>query len=233
MNTINVIILAGGMGTRLKPVISDSQKVLATVWGRSFLSFLLDQLIQAGFSRVILSTGYEAEQVEAEFGQTYKSLFVVYSKEVSPLGTGGAVRHALPLIESDTILVMNGDSFIDADLNAYIDWFSEKGKQAAILLTRANDTDRYGRITVQEDGCILSFEEKVAKRGSGWINAGVYLLRKSLLESIPFGRASSLEMDLFPHLVDKGLYGYKSDSKFIDIGTPDSYAMAEDFFRFV
>lgn len=228
--TADVIILAGGMGTRLKSVVSDRPKVLAPVAGRPFLSILLDRISRAGFNRVILCTGHMADQVEAEFGTEYKSLSLIYSKEVTPLGTGGALRHALPLISSGSIMVMNGDSFVDTDLSAFLRWFVGKGCNAALLLTKMNDASRYGLVHVDPNGLITTFHEKGVGGLPGWINAGVYLLKKTIIETIPQGRAFSIERQFFPSLAGRELYGYCSKGEFIDIGLPESYAAAEGFF---
>lgn len=231
MNTINVIILAGGLGTRLKPVLNDMPKVLAPVAGRPFLSILLDQISRAGFKHVILCTGHMADQVEVEFGTEYRGLSLIYSKEVTPLGTGGALCHALPLISSELIMVMNGDSFVDTDLSAFLRWFVGKGCKAALLLTKMNDATRYGLVDVDSnDGLITEFHEKRAEGGAGWINAGVYLLKRSVIENILPERFSSLELELFPSLAGRELYGYCSEGKFIDIGLPESYEGSEEFF---
>ncbi len=227
---LSVAVLAGGLGTRLRSVVSARPKVLARVLGRPFLTYLLDQLAAGGARKVVLCTGYLADRVEEILGSRYKTLRLVYSKEEEPLGTGGAIRHALEHFPSDLLLVMNGDSFVDADLIAYLHWFLEMERDASLLLVKVPDTSRFGRVTTGEDGLILGFEEKGTYFGPGWINAGVYLLKKKLLESIPTGKSFSLERELFPRLVEKLLYGYQSRGEFIDIGTPESYAQAENFF---
>lgn len=214
---------------RLSSVLTHCPKVLAPVNGRPFLSYLLDWLVEAGFAEVILCTGYKGEQVRDTFGERYKRLSIRYSRELKPLGTGGSVRHALPLIATDTVLVMNGDSYIDADLNIFLDWFFHKKAEACVLLKNVPDTSRYGRVEVDEDGRVLRFEEKRADVRPGWINAGVYILKTSLLETIPAGRTYSLENGWLPGLVGKEFYGYRCEADFIDIGTPESYAKAEEF----
>jgi len=230
LSDITAVILAGGLGTRLRPAVFDKPKVLAEVCGRPFLSYLLDQLCRAGTREVILCTGYMGDMVQKIYGDTYKSLHLLYSLEDEPIDTGGAIRLATPLFKSDVVLVMNGDSYIDADIVSYVDWFFEKDRQASILLTRVSDTGRYGMVKAEKDESVLAFEEKGVARGSGWINAGVYLLKKSLIVSIPPGKVFSLERDFFPSLVRKGLLGYQCKGSFIDIGTPESYATAEKFF---
>ncbi len=227
---VTALILGGGLGTRLRSKVSDLPKVLMPVNGRPFLSFLLDKLVQSGFRHAILSTGYKGEQIEEAFGAQYKSLRLEYCLESEPLGTGGALRYALPRIETDLVLAMNGDSYVDVDLRIYLKWYSERNRDAALVLTEVKDASRFGRVTMDEKGRITHFEEKGRGRGPGWINAGIYVLKKSVLESTPSGRAFSLEIDFFPSIVGKALYGYKSSRGFIDIGTPQSYAMAERFF---
>lgn len=230
IRNITALILAGGFGTRLQNVVDSRPKVLAPVAGRPFLTFLLDQLILAGFSHVVLCTGYKAENVEASFGQAYKSLSIRYSHESEPLDTGGALRLALPFIETDFALVMNGDSYVDVRLCPHLKWCFERDRDAVLFLTRVPDTSRFGKVIADANGLIINFEEKEKNQGTGWVNAGIYILKKSLLMSMPLGKPFSLEWEFFPSLVKKSLFGRKIDAKFIDIGTPDSYNMAESFF---
>jgi len=230
LSDITAVILAGGLGTRLRPVLSDRPKVLAEVLGRPFLTYLLDQLSYAGARKVILCTGYMGDRLQEVYGDTYKSLHLLYSQEDEPLGTGGALRLALPLIKSNPVLVMNGDSYIHADLNSYVDWFFHIDRNASVLLAKMPDTSRYGTVKVKKDKSVSAFEEKEKAKGAGWINAGVYLVKTSLLKSIPSGKAFSLEREFFPSLVGNGLFGYQCKGRFIDIGTPESYIKAEKFF---
>lgn len=231
ISDITAVILAGGLGTRLRPVFADRPKVLAEVMNRPFLTYLLDQLSFAGARKVILCTGYMGDMVQEVYGDTYKTLHLLYSREDEPLGTGGALSLALPLIESDYVLVMNGDSYIHADLSSYVDWFFKKDQQASILLSRVLDTARYGMVILGKNENIISFKEKGTIKGSGWINAGVYIVKTLLLRSIPAGKTFSLERDFFPSLAENGLLGYQCKDRFIDIGTPESYAKAQKFFN--
>ncbi|MHC4158306.1 MAG: nucleotidyltransferase family protein [Planctomycetota bacterium] len=227
---ITAAILAGGFGSRLQSVVSDRPKVLAEVSGKPFLAYLLEQLSSAGIHKAVICTGYMADKIQECFGDSYGSLEIIYSKEDEPLGTGGALRLALPYLLSEIILVMNGDSYIDTDLSVYVDWFSEGEREAAVLLTCVDDTSRYGSVKINKNKIIASFEEKCENSGPGWINAGIYLLRKSLIASMPAGKFYSLERDLFPRLVGKELYGFCADGRFIDIGIPESYTAAQNFF---
>lgn len=224
------VVLAGGLGSRLRPVVGDRPKVLAEVGGRPFLAYILDQLDQAGVREAVLCTGYLAAAISNTFGERYKSLTLRYSREAQPLGTGGALRQALPYCLSDPILVLNGDSFIQADLGAYLAWFYHNGLEAALLLTSVPNARRFGQVKVRPDGLILSFAEKSGPDQAGLINAGVYILKKSVILSIPAGESFSLEHQLFPQLMGKNLYGYVTRGSFIDIGTPESYLLAHEFF---
>ena len=223
---ITPIILAGGLGTRLRSVVSDLPKVLAPVNGRPFLSYLLDQLLGAGFRCAALCTGYRGELVEKEFGSTYNDLTLKYSREQTPLGTGGAIQNVLCLVETQIILAMNGDSFINADFAAYISRHAREGLPGALLLTHVPDTDRYGRVELDTDGRVTQFVEKASAGGPGWINAGVYLFDKSLFEPFSGLGVFSLEREFLPGLTNGRLYGYQTESEFIDIGTPESFQRA-------
>ena len=224
------VILAGGRGSRLRPVLPDQPKVLAEFHGRPFLAYLLDQLVAAGVPKVVLCTGYRGEEIRTRLGDAYGPVPLTYSHEDKPLGTAGALRLALPRLDSDPVLVMNGDSLIDADLPDYLAWFLGRPGAAALLLARVEDTARFGRVEVAGDGRITNFKEKGVP-GPGWINAGVYLLKKAVLELITPQGFFSLEEDLLPTLVGRGLYGHGVAGKFIDIGTPESYAVAAEFLR--
>lgn len=228
---ITAAILAGGLGTRLRSVVPDRPKVLAEVHGRPFLSYLLDRLGTAGIRRVVLLTGHRARQVRDTFGDTYNGINLAYSEEPAPLGTAGAIRHALPLLTSDPVLVLNGDSFCDADLSLFFFWHSAQDRRGSLLLADVEDAARFGRVAIGEDERIVHFEEKDGRAEPGLINAGVYILSRGLIESIPVGTPTSVEREIFPSWISDGLHGYRVRGRFIDIGTPESYAAAEAFFR--
>jgi len=233
MEHLTAVILAGGLGTRLRTAVADCPKVLAEVGGKPFLAYLFDQLIACGLNHVVLCTGYLGEQVESTFGQRYNSLEIVYSREPKPLGTGGALKYALPLYRSNPILAMNGDSCCMADFKLFYEWYQAHNiSTGAILLTNVDNSQRYGQVDFNHlDGRISEFNEKGLHRGAGWINAGVYLLDQALLASIPNNRAVSIEKAVFPSWLSKGLYGFQSDGSFIDIGIPETYFSATTFFH--
>jgi D-glycero-alpha-D-manno-heptose 1-phosphate guanylyltransferase len=213
----------------LLPVVSDRPKALAEIHGRPFLQYLLDRLSNAGSSRVVLCTGHLGEQIEKAFGKRYRKLQISYSRETRPLGTGGALRLALPYLLSDPVLVMNGDSFCATDLSSFWDWHCRHGSQATMLLVEVPNTKRYGSVKINADGAVTEFVEK-KHDGPGLINAGVYLLSRQVIDSISEGTVVSLEHDIFPALMSHGLYGYQERGRFLDIGTPEDFAAAEEFF---
>ena len=227
---LTAAILAGGLGTRLRPVVADRPKVLADVQGRPFLTYLLDQIAAAGIESAVLCTGHLGEQVQSAFGDRHGDLRLAYSSEPAPLGTGGALRFALPLLGSDPVLVLNGDSFCDFHLDDFLHFHRNAGAAGSMILTQMSDTQRYGRATVQSDGALSGFVEKANAFGPGWINAGVYLFSQRLLRSIPES-ARSLERDVLPRWAGAGLYGYRCKRAFLDIGTPESYAASARFFE--
>lgn len=230
LTSVTAAVLAGGLGTRLRALVGDRQKVVGEVDGRPFLAYLLDQLQAAGIMRVVLCTGYKGEQVRALFGDAFGPMELLYSREAAPLGTGGALRLALPLLASETVLALNGDSFCAADLAAFWQFHLSRRAEASLLLTRITDTSRYGRVVLDASGRIHNFAEK-GHGGPGWINAGIYLIRKDLLREIPPERPVSLEKDVFPRLLTRSFYGYCCRAPFIDIGTPHSFATSQQFFQ--
>jgi D-glycero-alpha-D-manno-heptose 1-phosphate guanylyltransferase len=225
-----VAVLAGGLGSRLAGVAGDCPKVLADISGRPFLFYLLDQLASAGVRRTVLCTGYRAEQVRAACGDRYGSLSLRYSRELEPRGTGGALRLALPLLDSDPVLALNGDSFCAVDLTAVLAGHYASRAGATLVLVWSEDCSRYGRVEFDDAAHVTRFVEKGIEAGPGWINAGVYCLSRSCIASIPPDRAVSLEHEILPSLVGQGLYGSSLGGRFLDIGTPSSYSEAAAFF---
>jgi NDP-sugar pyrophosphorylase family protein len=231
LSAITTAILAGGLGTRLRSVVSDRPKVLAEVNGRPFLAYLLDQLTAAGVRRTVLCTGYLGEMVEQVFGDSFGAMQLLYSRETQPLGTGGALREALPKLHSSTVLVLNGDSLCEVDLPAFVETHVASHAAVSLVLTRVDDTSRYGRVETEADGRVRSFVEKAESQGPGWINAGVYLIERSMLQSLPAGVDISLERTVFPSLIGRGLYGNCCGGRFIDVGQPESYHAAREFMQ--
>ena len=224
-------MLVGGRGTRLRAAVSDRPKPLALVRGRPFLDRLLDQLQSAGVQEVFLLTGHRAHQVEEHYGPRYRELTLHHRPESAPLGTGGAVRQSLAVMTGDPLLILNGDSYCAVDLKAFSRWHHDRGAAGSLVLTRVDDTSRYGRVECDPAGAVTAFVEKGQGSGPGWINAGIYLLARRTLQDVPPDRSVSLEREVFPVWIGRGLLGYPGGGRFLDIGTPESYRQAERFFQ--
>jgi len=232
MENITALILSGGLGTRLRPVLSDKPKVMASVNDKFFLSYIFQQLINANIHHVVLCVGYLSEQIELIYKNKYKQLKISYSKESHPLGTGGALFNALPLINSKLVLVMNGDSYCNVNIKDYYLWHILKKASASIVLTQLKETRRYGQIVLNQEESIEEFNEKShLKMRSDFINAGIYLFSLDMIKNISYKLPCSLEYDIFPKLIGNRFYGYQTQDAFIDIGTPESYAQANKFFQ--
>lgn len=228
---VDVVILAGGTGSRLAPVTSDVPKVLVPVAGKPFLEHLFDQLRKAGAKTVVLSLGYKAQMFTDHLtAHPPDGLQIKISFERTVLGTGGGLRLAYASLARDLLLVMNGDSFVDADLGAFLAFHKEKKAEVSLLLTRVPDIARFGGVETDELGAVTRFSEK-GRAGPGAINSGIYLMERALLRTIPTSRPVSLERETFPSRIGKRFFALAGDFPFIDIGTPESYREAETFFR--
>lgn len=226
------LILAGGLGMRLRAVVADRPKPMAVVAGKPFLTRLFDQLLRYGYRKAIICAGYRGEQIRDVLGENYESLALEYSIEDQPLGTGGALRLAVGLARSQHVLAMNGDSFCELDLAglARAHLFYEAAATIAVLDVR--DRSRAGAIAMDDDGRIRKFEARPSTPSAGLINAGVYMFRREALLEIPPSMKVSLEKNFFASLAARGLlFGWRVDGRFIDIGTPESYASAHRFFE--
>jgi NDP-sugar pyrophosphorylase family protein len=228
---VTSLVLCGGLGTRLREVVPDRPKPLAEVGGRPFVTYLLDQLQDAGIGTVVMCTGYGGERIRATLGDAYRGLRLVYSQEPGPLGTGGALRLALRYVESAAALVLNGDTYCDTELTAFWNWHQRARAEATLLVRRVPDIRRYGQVCLAEDGRVLGFAEKNGA-GPGSVSAGIYLIAQRLLRAIPGGAPISLERDVFPLWCRHGLlYAYSGARDMLDIGTPESYADSHERMR--
>ena len=225
---IDVVILAGGLGTRLAPVLADRPKILAPVGDRPYLAILLAWLQGFGARRIIMSLGHLAEKVVAYLDENMPpGVEIVPVVEAAPLGTAGAVGHVRGHIRSDPALVMNGDSFVDADLCAFVQRHRAVAPAASIICTEVADCSRYGTVTLDEGGYVDRFEEKnSATPKAGLINAGIYLFGATLLDRVEVLGQGSLEHDLFEKLDAGTLLASAGRHVFLDIGTPDDLARA-------
>ncbi|MCD6468888.1 MAG: nucleotidyltransferase family protein [Thermoplasmata archaeon] len=217
------LILAGGLGTRLRKIVPDKPKPMALIANRPFLEYLILQLKQYRLTDIVLCVGYLGERVKEYFGDGSRwDVHVSYSQESAPLGTGGAIRLAEKLVQAENFLVMNGDSFLDIDLNRLIDYHLERKALATMALAEVEDPARYGAVEINEKGEIESFVEKGESSGSKLINGGIYVLDRKVFDYIPEGKVS-LEREVFPKLIGRKFYGVPVKGYFIDIGIPEDY----------
>ena len=225
---IDVLILCGGAGSRLRPLISDRPKGMALIGGRPFLDILVDDLLKQGFQRIIFCVGHLKEQIIEHF-KSRKDVDFQFSEEDVPLGTGGAVKNALPRIHSNTILVLNGDSICTVNFIELILFHYDQASSATFVLADPQGRHDAGIVLIDDSNKVQSFLEKTSSSSSckGFINAGIYLLQ---LDNLLFSRIKSpfsLEHDIFPVLAkDYACYGFVVDSELVDIGTPERYLKA-------
>lgn len=224
-----VILLAGGLGTRLRSVVRDVPKPLALVAGRPFLEHLLDFWIGQGACRFVLSVGYLGEQVQAHFGDAYRSVPLAYAMEREPLGTGGGLLLALAKIAGiDPVFAANGDTFFALDAVAMHAFHLARRADFTLGLFPSADKARYTPVDLAADGRVVSLRPAAAREPLA--NGGVYALEPAAVSKAGFraGDRVSIEEELLPGMLKAGarIYGYASDSRFIDIGVPEDYARA-------
>jgi NDP-sugar pyrophosphorylase family protein len=227
--SITALVLAGGLGTRLRHVIGALPKALAPVGDRPFLEYILLQLRNQSVSDVIICTGYGAGEIQEYFKKgTRWGMNIRYTFEKELMGTGGAIKLSEDLIPSDKFLVLNGDSLVQFELRRLVELHTRKKAGATMVLVNVSNKSRFGSVNVSRDNLITDFNEK-SKESTGLINAGVYLFEHELLSRLPSNKNISIEYDFFPKLAGHDLYGLIVDGPFLDIGTPESYEEAQSF----
>ncbi len=232
---IPAIILAGGLGTRLRQVVKELPKPMAPIGGKPFLHYLFKYLKAQGIEKTILSVGYKAESIKEYFGDNYDGISILYMEEEKPLGTGGGIYQAISLADG-MAFVLNGDSFFDVNLKELIDFYRETKADIAMSLKPMKNFDRYGTVTLNGENRIIGFAEKQFQQ-EGLINAGVYLMSRDCFQKIEeqqnalLPRKFSFEQDILEkHLHFLRLEGKVSDGYFIDIGIPEDYQRAQSEF---
>ena len=226
------IILAGGLGTRLRTVISDVPKPMAPINGKPFLEFLLEFWINQGITRFILSIGYKHEAITDYFGNEFKGVPLDYALETSPLGTGGGLLLAADQLNKEqAFLLLNGDTYFAVELNQLIDFSQKNNADWCFSLFRTHDKERYLSMDILPQGQIISFNAKSSQQNY-LANGGVYWVQKKALPglSTPMNHKLSLEQDIFPKafLAKQRLYGIEFSAPFIDIGIPNDYYRSAD-----
>ncbi|HXF67609.1 MAG TPA: nucleotidyltransferase family protein [Burkholderiales bacterium] len=227
---MEAIVLAGGLGTRLRSAVPELPKPMAPVAGRPFLEYLLDYWIGQGVTRFILSVGYRQQALREHFGGAYRAAGIAYAGEEQPLGTGGGLRLACGLLAGPgPFLVLNGDTYFEVPLEQLVRFHRAHRAEATLALFRSPQHGRYGAVRLGEQGEILCLESAGGKAG-GLANGGVYLMERGLPEGGPWhpGSALSLEDDILPHALAGGrrICGMVCAGRFLDIGLPEDYARA-------
>jgi mannose-1-phosphate guanylyltransferase len=222
---VQALILAGGEGTRLRPLTYTTPKPVMPLAGRPFLSFMLDWAHVHGVDEVILSCGFLSDGVKRVLGDIYDGMRLRYVVEEEPLGTAGPVRLALDEdVLEERLIVLNGDVLTDINLTAELDQHARTGARVTLALYPVDDTASYGVVPTDAEGRVEAFLEKAeGETPTNRINAGAYVVEREVIESIPAGRPASFEREVFPRLVGDGLYGYLAEGYWIDIGTPQRY----------
>lgn len=227
------IILAGGFGTRLRPVISELPKSLAPINGKPFLHYLILHLKKSGVEHIVLSVGYMSEKVMEQFGNEYLGIKVSYAQEETPLGTGGGIRLAMEKCSGADLLAMNGDSFFDFGLNYLFEKHISAHADATLALRKVSDGSRYGTVEFDSNYRITAFREKSsAVKKRAFINGGIYFLNRTIfLSTTEPNKNFSIENDFFSKFSDKLFFqGFPSDDYFIDIGIPEDFEKAQEDF---
>ena len=226
---MQAIVLAGGLGTRLRSVVPDLPKPMAPVAGRPFLAWVLDRLVDAGFERAVLAVGYRFEAIHDHFGDNYRGMALHYSVEHTPLGTGGAIRLAADQVTALPVFILNGDTFLELDYAAMVAAHRQASARLSMAVCRVPDVGRYGALALQGD-TVIGFLEKGGS-GPGDINAGVYLLSADILQQIPVHTTFSFEQQLLvPRVAELRPLAFHTTGRFIDIGIPEDFERAQQWF---
>ena len=216
------IILAGGRGTRLSSITRGGQKVVVKIGEQTFIEYLLKRLQRGGFNRIYIAVGYRSEEVEKVIARLELDIDFKIIHENKPLGTGGAIKNAMQQVNSEEILVLNGDSYNDFDYGILLSNHQKSKADISVLTKRVENVARYGEVRVSQNGRVLEFLEKTGIKKSGIINLGVYGIKTTIFENFKSKRFS-MEQFLTDHVGSFNIFSIPSTGEFIDIGTPDDY----------
>jgi len=232
---LKALILAGGLGTRLREAVPDRPKAMAPAAGKPFLEYLVEWLRDQSFDHLVLCLGHRADQVRDHFGDGREwGVHIAYAVEATPLGTAGALKSAREYV-TGTTLVLNGDSYLEVDLRAMVG--THQANRAAdsralgtLAAVRVEDTAAGGALEIDGAGRIVGFRER-GETGPGWINGGIYVLEPEVWDAIPKAQPVSIERETFPSLLAEGhhLYSYPAFGFFVDIGTPQGYERFQQY----
>lgn len=221
------IILAGGLGTRLKNVIHNIPKPMAPINNKPFLEYQLNYLKSYGIRQVVISVGYKKEIIIGYFRNRFNDIEIVYSIENKPLGTGGGIKKALKQISENSVFVLNGDTMCTVNLKELFSFHVKKKSSLTITLKQLEDNVRYGNVEIDDDNRIVEYSENKSS-SDGYINSGVYLVNRNVFNSLKLPNVFSIETDCFAKFYKtKNFFGFIYSGLFIDIGIPEDYYRAQ------
>jgi len=233
LKDLDVAILCGGLGKRLRKEVGETQKTMISFDGEPFLNLQLEHLAKQGLKRIILCTGHQAQEVEKFYTTNKFGLDIVFSRENEPLGTGGAIKNTKGLIQNNPFFALNGDCFCPIDYRKFLDFYYQKQAVMALVLSQMKDLKDFGTISVDEAFRIVSFNEKTDQRNASVVygNAGIYCFNKDVFSLMPKENSFSIEYDFFAKIPVKEFFGFVVGQEFIDIGTPDRLEHARQMLR--
>jgi len=225
---MEAIILAGGLGERLRSVVSDVPKPMAPVANKPFLHYLVYYIIRQGVSHIVFSVGYKGDMIVDYFEKNPCGVDISFAREAEPLGTGGAIINGLGECREDNIFILNGDTFLALDYQALAENHKKSGASMSMALRYLDHNDRYGRAILKDDH-IVGFKS-ASKNGAGWVNAGIYFIERNLMAGFDLPEKFSFEQDFVEANIRRvNPLGFRSHTAFIDIGVPDDYHRAAAF----
>lgn len=228
----DVIILAGGLGTRLRSVVADLPKPMAEVGGKPFLWYILNSLQLAQVKHIYLAVGYKYDAIKDYFGDHFKGVNIIYSVENEPLGTGGGIKQALKLCTEEEVLILNGDTMFNVNHDQLLNFHRSHNAQLSLALKPMQKPSRYGSVQLDKDSTVKAFREKDENLEFGLINGGVYFANRSIIDLFPEQEKCSFEQDILEEYVNRSFFkGMSVNSMFIDIGIPIDYAKAQKLFK--
>ena len=231
LSKMDVVILCGGKGERFQAVDKDRPKPMADIGGRPFLDILIKSLERYKFCRFILCAGYKGEIIRDYYNARSGASEVITLIEDKPLGTAGAIKKAESIIKGNHFLVLNGDSFCSINYHDFIGFYHKKRSLCSIVVVKIDENDDGGLVKLDAEHRIVGFNEKLKTASGDYLSAGIYIFDRKIFEIIEPENNLSLEYDIFPRLDRERFHGYILDSKVMDIGTPDRYVKAREFFK--
>ena len=218
---LDVLILCGGFGKRLKEIGLNCPKPMVEINGRPFLEILIEHISSFGFRRYILCAGFKSDVIEQYFQKKNDDNTYILSKEDEPLGTGGGIKKAESYISGSTFIVINGDSICRINLNDFVKFHKSNNASVTMAITNIKNINDYGSVVINASLEVDGFKEKSDHfKGRGLVNAGIYLFKKEILNQIPSEQKISLENEVLPSMIGQKFYGFRTTEKLYDIGTP-------------